>query len=239
MANPSYVDKTSQKNDTATATPSVGVPAGTLVGMILTLVLNADTDASNVVTPPAGFALKQEAHTAAPADVQSLYMWQKVAGASETGPYTCTFAGGACRNTLVCASVKDADSAALLSSINSTNTNTGNPTTATATAITTVTPNNVIINFTASDDTGGVSGITPPTGYVEQFDSVGGVGNAMNFSTITQAVAGSTGAVTSQIVGATQCAWLVAMAAFAPVATPAGGVAVNNDRLGVKLGIGI
>ncbi len=232
---PAYRSHSAQKNDVATANPSVAMPAGTTDNDWLLLWLTIDDSALNTVTLPAGFTIRRTASTSAPADVQSVHLATKLA-AGETGPYACTLNGGAVRNTLVVVAYSGGDPATVpLTSINSTNTNTGDPTTATATAITTVSTDNRIVNFTASDDTGGTTAITQPTSYTERYDSAGGVGNATEFSDIAQVAIGTTGAVTSQIIGGTQVAWLVGMAAIAPISGGGGGGGQQNRLL---LGVG-
>lgn len=233
---PAYRNHSVQKNDVATAAPSVAMPTGTVDGDILILWLTMDASALNTVTLPSGFTLRRTASTSAPADVQSVHLATKVAS-SETGPYACTLNGGAVRNTLIVVSYSGADTGVPLTSINSTNTNTGDPTTATATAITTVSTDNRIINFTASDDTGGTTAITQPAGYTERYDSAGGVGDATEFSDIAQAAIGSTGAVTSQIIGGTQVAWLVGMVALAPLSGGGGGGGAGQQNR-LLLGVG-
>lgn len=226
---PPYVNHTAQRNDTATAVPSVAVPGGVVDGQVLLACLSLDDSALNTITPPSGFSLLRTASTASPADVQSLHLFAKLA-AGETGPYVFTLNGSAVRNSLIVVAYSGAKLPTIgQTSINSTNTNTGDPTTAIAAAITTTSAENTIVNFTASDDTGGVTAITHPTGYAERYDSAGGASNAVEFSDIAQSAAGSTGAVTTSIIGGTQVAWLVAMVALEPLDVNDGTYQLTSD----------
>jgi hypothetical protein len=220
MTAPAYRSHTVQQNTIASTSASVSIPAGVADGDVLLLFLSIDEALVESPTFPAGFTSLQTKDTSGgTADGQCLYVRYKIAS-GESGTYDVSWSINSLRNLFVVAAYSGAGSGVPLSSIASNSTPGASPVTATASAITTTSVDNLIVNFTMSDDNGAVSGIAPPATYTERYDGAGGANTSGEFSDVSQASIGSTGAVTSTITlsSGTAC-FIAAMVALEPAIT--------------------
>lgn len=214
---------TGTRNDSNTSTCVVAVPTGTGTDPtdIVYLFLNTDDSAGTVTCP--GFTLKgSDSLSGGTFDGGKISWLRKVASAGvETGSYTMTLSG-ATRNDGVAVTVKGGDPtiAEVFAFVKAT-APAAAPVAAANTGITTTAINNLLLLYLGIDDTGGVTGVTPPAGWTEEYDSLGGTSNAASLDSNTQAVAGATGTVTATIVGAGATAsWMTVLIGVSPPAAP-------------------
>lgn len=145
-------------NGTFGTSMSVNVPAGTGLGDLMFFVINIQSNSVTVTTPPSGFTLLY----ARPNNVQTTYIYYKIASGSEPANYSVTISGSSIFMGLIDTWEVDAYEEPISEHAQ---VYTTNVTRISSTAVSTLGSNGAFLHYLAVRDTGGTSAWDTPSGY--------------------------------------------------------------------------